>query len=360
MTIHHGDNLAFMESLPPESVDLICADPPYNTGRDFGAYNDRWDDGLDGYLEFMKPRLIQMHRVMAKTGSIYLQCDDNASHYLKVMMDDIWGRKNFRNELIWRRAASHNNSSRYGVITDSILYYAKSDKHRVWNGSDILTPKTPEQMQAAYPFTENGAAMRPENITGLAGVSDITGPGPSGVQPITGAGGGESSNPWHGYDVASRGRHWAPPKVSSYAKYIEENFIPGYMSIEGVHDRLDALDAAGLIHHPASGAWPGLKKYAVADPGNMPQNLILKPMGFTNYSNEGGLYRTQKPVALYELFIKASSNPGDLVLDPFCGSGTTLVAAKKLGRDYMGIDQNEDAVRITNERLASPIQGQMI
>ena len=171
-------------------------------------------------------------------------------------------------------------------------------------------------MKRAYP--KNDRTFGPVRF------SDLTGPN---VRY------GESGDPWHGYDVSARGRHWAPPRAGLYAEYIEQHFIPGYRSIEGTHARLHALDAAGLIHHSQKGVWPGLKRYAAADRGYSPQNLILNPIGFTNY-NKGAEwvgYPTQKPLALLERIIAASSNEGDVVLDPFCGCATTLIAAEKLG-----------------------------
>jgi len=143
-------------------------------------------------------------------------------------------------------------------------------------------------------------------------------------------------------------RCWSPPKTGSYASYIEENFIKGYKKIEGVHERLNALDKAGLITHPQRGKWPGLKRYADADSGNFPQNIILEPTGFTNYNKgkEYVGYATQKPPALYEIFIKASSNEGDIVLDPFCGCGTTLVVSEKFNRQWVGIDIWDNAEKI--------------
>ena len=164
---------------------------------------------------------------------------------------------------------------------------------------------------------------------------------------------GESGAPWHGYDVSARGRHWAPPRDGHYAEYIERRFIPGYRSIEGTHARLDALDAAGLIQHPTKGIWPGLKRYGAADRGYSPQNLILNPIGFTNYNkgSEWVGYPTQKPLALLDYIIKASSNEGDVVLDPFCGCATACVAADKLVRCWVGIDLSSKAIELVNQRL---------
>ncbi len=147
--------------------------------------------------------------------------------------------------------------------------------------------------------------------------------------------------PWHNYDVYKLGRVWSVSKTGKYAEYIERQFIPGYRSIEDIQQRLDALDEAGLIHHPSKGQWPGLKRYAAADRGNPPQNLILEPIGFTNYSASNGEYTgyaTQKPLAIYEGIIEASSNPGDVVLDIFAGCATTAIAAEKTGRKWIACD----------------------
>jgi site-specific DNA-methyltransferase (adenine-specific) len=166
-----------------------------------------------------------------------------------------------------------------------------------------------------------------------------------------------STTPWKGYDVYARGRCWSPPKTGAYAEYIERHFIPGYRSIEGVQERLDALDAAGLIHHPTTGVWPGLKRYADSDRGNPPQSLVLEPTGFTNYNKgkEWVGYPTQKPLALLERLIKASSNPGDMVLDPFCGCATGLVAAEKLERQWAGIDLSPKAKDLVELRLRNDL-----
>ena len=150
------------------------------------------------------------------------------------------------------------------------------------------------------------------------------------------------------------GHCWSVPLTGQYAKYIDDNYIAGYLQIETIQDRLEALDAAGLIHHPIRGKWPGLKRYAAADQGIVPQNLILEPMGFTNYSTgqiEYLGYPTQKPVALLDKLIRASCPPGGLVLDPFCGCGTTVAAAEILRRKWIGIDITYAAIAAIKERF---------
>lgn len=145
---------------------------------------------------------------------------------------------------------------------------------------------------------------------------------------------------------------WSPPKTGTYADYIEAHLIPGYKSMDGVHDRLDALDAAGLIVHPTTGFWPGLKRFAAADKGKPLQDIIYEPTGLTNYSGAERVgYPTQKPLALLDLLIRSSTNPGDVVLDPFCGCATTCVAADRLQRQWVGIDLSEVAAKLVLKRI---------
>ena len=126
--LYQGDNLAILRSLPDASVDLICTDPPFNTGKDWGAFSDKWEGGLKGYLKFMEARVVECRRVLKDTGSLYLHCDPTASHYLKVMLDGVFGIKQFRNEIVWKRQFGINISSRkYPQEHDVILYYSYSE-----------------------------------------------------------------------------------------------------------------------------------------------------------------------------------------------------------------------------------------
>ena len=373
-TVWTGDNLPVMRGINSGCVDLIYLDPPFNSNEDYAApigsqaagaaFKDTWTlsdvnvyehgelaerspaayavidaarqthgKGMMSYLIMMAVRLIEMQRILKATGSIYLHCDDTASHYLKLLMDSIFGVKQYRNSIVWRRATSHNDPGRFGRICDHILYYGKSED-ATWN--DVRQPRDPASLEKAYPSQDERGHFRAADLTG-AKASD-----------------GESGIPWKGYDVSARGRHWAAPKTGTYAAYIEKHFIPDYRSIQGVHERLDALDAAGLIHHPKRGKWPGLKRYADADAGTPPQNLILDPIGFTNYSassKEYTGYPTQKRVEMLERIIEISSNEGDLVFDPFCGCATTLVAADRLNREWAGIDLSPLAVKLVDQRI---------
>ena len=168
-------------------------------------------------------------------------------------MDAIFGASNYRNHITWKRATAHNDAKRFGRIADHILFYGKT-RDAYWNGDAARVPKTEEELRASFPQNSGLGPVR---------FSDLT--GPSHGMPY----GSPSTLPWRGYDVYSMGRVWSAPKTGHYARYIEENFIPGYRSIQGVHDRLDALDAAGLIHHPTRGKWPGLKRYAASDRGHL-------------------------------------------------------------------------------------------
>ena len=383
-TLYYGDCLDWMQGWPDECVDLVYLDPPFNSNADyniiFGQENGtpaqvrgfedtwRWDEaaaqrsmqlesavahpmhqaatalrtllgpsGMLAYLTYMGERLAEIRRLLKPTGSIYLHCDDTAAHYLKIVMDSIFGARNFCNDIHWRRATAHSDSRRFGRISDNLLFYGKSDA-RFWDGDAVREQRSLENVRTAYPSEDERGRFRN---------ADLTGPRHRARR------GSPSTQPWRGYDVYEMGRVWSVPKSGDYAAYIEREFIPGYGAIADIHERLDALDAAGLIHHPTTGRWPGLKRYAEADRGRLPQNIIWSPTGFTNFSAGRGEalgYPTQKPLALLERLIKVSSRPGDLVLDPFCGCGTAVVAAHQLGRRWVGIDISSMAIDIVQER----------
>lgn len=394
-SLYYGDCLGVMQQWTPGQADLIYLDPPFNSNADYNilygtdpdsgrtaqrtAFTDTWtwdkaaedrqagleelgldhkhirdlaaalkallgESGMLAYLTYMTERLIECQRVLKPSGSIYLHCDDTAAHYLKAVMDTIFGPLNYLNDITWRRAISHNDSKKFGRICDRILFYAKDASARYWNGkaAEAGTAKTPEMIAESYSSDDGDGRgrYRSDNLTG-AGTSR-----------------GESGRRWNGYEVYARGRHWAAPLTGDYAEWIERHHIPGYRSIKGVHARLDALDEAGLIHHPRNeGGWPGLKRYAAADSGRIPpQNLILDPIGWTNFNKTDEYlgYDTQKPVGLLRPLIAAACPPGGAVLDPFCGCGTTVAAAQNLGRRWAGIDIGLEALRLTANRRLTP------
>ncbi|MDE0265806.1 MAG: DNA methyltransferase [Thaumarchaeota archaeon] len=343
-TLCHGDNLEFLRSLNSESVHLVATDPPFNKGRDFHAtpdsvakgasFQDRWswdddvhDDWVDkleddfpkvmnviqgsrqsygddmgAFLCFMGVRIIEMHRVLKDTGSMYLHCDPTASHYLKELMDSIFDRDNFQNEIIWRRYGSHNDSQKYANVHDTILYYSKSKK-RIWN--KIYMQYDADYVKSAYSYSdENGAYTT------------------SPLQARSLSGGGYKYE-WRGITDT-----WKFPKK-----------------------RLEEMDMQGLIHWPKKGSIPRRKVYLKDAKGLPVSDMFLDMKSLSSAHKERVGYPTQKPLELYERIIKASSNEGDIVLDPFCGCATTCVAAEKLGRQWIGIDIWDKAHEVVMERL---------
>ena len=283
-TIFTGDNLDILRGINSECVDLIYLDPPFNSNQSYAApldseargaeFDDVWtlddmkqewvdeieirrpalyhlingaklahSESMAGYLTFMSIRLIGLHRILKPTGSIYLHCDDTAVHYLKGMMDALFGTENFVNNLVWKRATSHNDPKRFGRILDHIVFYSRGAT-RQWNADSIRTPKTEEEMRKRYSLEDERGHYSPDNMTGAKHNAKRGSP---------------STLPWRGYDLFSMNRVWSVPKTGKCADYIEKNFIAGYKNILGIHERLDALDAAGLIHHPEQGKWPGIK-----------------------------------------------------------------------------------------------------
>ena len=368
LTLYQGDNLAIMKTWPAESVDLVYLDPPFNSNRNFIQFDDRWAQGVSlertatvlpetlqrltgyiravhsqamaAYIEYLAHRLLELHRLLQPAGSIYLHCDDTAVHYLKALMDAIFEPANYHNNIVWRRSVAHNDAKRYGRILDHILFYSKGPDS-IWNGQAVAEGRGEEELRRTYSQQDYRGWYRVDGLTGPSHGAPRSSP---------------SSMPWRNVDVHTIGRHWSVPRTGRYAEYIEKTFIPGYRAIKGVHDRLDALDEADLIHYPKQGKWPGLKRYSAADMGKPVQNLFDEALMITTLTSagtgEGTGYPTQKPMALLERLIQASSNPGDLVLDPFFGSGTTLVTAEQLHRDWIGIDKAEAAVATATKRFA--------
>ena len=334
-----GDNLHVMRQLPSESVDLVYIDPPFFSNRVYNviwgdeqekrSFDDIWEGGLDGYLIWLNARLYEMKRLLKPTGSIYVHCDWHASHYIKVEMDKIFGFDNYRNQIIWKRHSSHADNTSYGRVIDHILFYSAG----TINHGDIRVPLDPEYIKTWFRNEDHRGKYNAQSLTG-AGASD-----------------GESGKPWRGFSPSDYGRHWSVPKRGSYADYIEQNFIPNYRSLRSIHEQLDALEEAGLIHRPKTGVGVYFKQYLDASDGQPPPDLWtdIAPLGLRSKERVG--YPTQKPEALLERIIKASSNENDVVLDIFVGGGTTPVVAQRLGRRWIAMDQSRVAVSVTAERL---------
>lgn len=261
------------------------------------------------YLAMMAPRLVELRRVLKETGSIYLHCDPTASHYLKLLMDSVFGPVGFTSEIIWKRTSAHSSAKRWGPIHDTIVFYTKGDTY-VWN--KLFTPYDAEYLDTFLDQTDDdGRRWKRSDLTG-AGVRH-----------------GETGLTWRGLDVTAKGRHWAYPPSA-----------------------LDQLDQEGRIHWPKKdGGMPRLKQYPEDMAGLPLQDVItdIKPMH--NLAQERLGYPTQKPEALLERILRASSNEGDVVLDPFCGCGTTVQVAQKLNRRWIGIDITHLAIGLIKTRL---------
>lgn len=388
--LFYGDNLQVLQHhIEENSVDLIYLDPPFNSNQDYNvlfqehdgtraaaqiqAFTDTWEWNEDAatayamlvetgptrlaqmmqsfhgflgnsnmmaYLAMMAPRLVELRRVLKSTGSLYLHCDATASHYLKLLLDAVFGPENFRNEIIWRRSGSHNSAKRYGPIHDVILFYTVSDNY-TWN--KVYRPYSKEYVRGFFNKSDERGRYRSQTLTG------------------SGTRGGESGKEWRGYDVSSKGRHWAFPGVLAEALDLEDGMSQ--------HEKLDYLHEEGYLSSEQDGL-PEYRQYLHMSKG-VPLQDIWAYQPFTNgvlhgtdeaidedvrWLGKRGTaerlgYPTQKPEGLLERIIRASSNPGDLVLDPFCGCGTTIAAAQRLERRWIGVDITHLAIGLIKSRL---------
>ena len=372
-----GDNLKWLRDknvFPDASVDLVYLDPPFNSNANynvlfkeasgessqaqFHAFTDTWEWTADvdatyaefvdncpnasvvelvealkkflktspmmAYLAMMAPRLVELHRVLKPTGSLYLHCDPTASHYLKLVLDGIFGAENFLNEIIWKRTHAHGSSKRCGPVHDVILLYAKTDNY-LWTSPKV--PHDPEYIEEHFNCVDEKTGRRFAPIT-------LTG---SQVRH------GDSGKPWRGINPTNVGRHWAMP-----GNIIEKLKLPG----STVQEKLDALDAAGRIYWPQkSGGTPRLKWYADELEGAALPDIWADIPPISSHAAERLGYATQKPQALLERIIEASCPRDGVVLDPFCGCGTTVHAAQKLGRQWIGIDITYLAINLIKRRL---------
>lgn len=383
--LFYGDNLMIMQQMPLRSVDLIYLDPPFNSKQNYNlmyktltgkpvpeqaeAFCDTWEmdsekerlaktmpvlmreHGVDdyyvefwrlwmqalrqtqphllAYLIYMVQRLLYMKTILKPNGSIYLHCDPTASHYIKVMMDGIFGHQNFRNEIIWKRTSAHSGAKRFGPVHDVLLFYSKSDTY-TWNTQ--FTPYDESYIRSHFGMTT------PDGDHFYTG--DLTGPG---LRQ------GASGQPWKGFNPSDRGRHWQPASYL-YTKYrsITGNDLAEYPLLE----RLDQLDSVGLIYWPKKkGGWPRYKQFLSDREGVPLQDVWTDVDAINSQAKERLGYPTQKPVDLLSRIIKASTNPGDVVFDPFCGCGTTVYAAHETERSWIGCDIAILAINLIKEVL---------
>jgi len=367
--LYFGDNLAVMRKhVADKSVDLVYLDPPFNSNANYNlihrspvgdkadaqrrAFKDtwRWEEDaasiamdevrerdldifrilqalqvslgtsdLMAYLVMMSVRLIELRRVLKATGSMYLHCDPTASHYLKIILDAVFGADSFRSEIVWKRSSAHNSAKRWGPVHDTLLFYTVSKKY-TWNPIYQALPES--TAEAWYNNVEEETGRRYNR-------ADLTAPG---IRK------GHSGVIWRGIDPTSKGRHWA---------------IPGYLGLSELDasSALDELDRTNRLHWPKSGGTPMFKRYLDESKGIPAQDVISDIDPLNNSARERLGYPTQKPVALLDRIIRASSNLGDVVLDPFCGCGTTVHASEMLERRWVGIDVSYDAILVIQDRL---------
>jgi DNA modification methylase len=360
-TLYYGDNLEVLRRyIADESVDLVYLDPPFNSAQDYNvlfqerdghdaeaqiqAFEDtwRWDRSAEAqyrevverggqvsevlqafrlflgtndmlaYLTMMAPRLQELHRVLTPTGSLYLHCDPTASHYLKLLLDAVFGPRFFRSEIAWKRSSAHSDTKQglanYGHIHDVLLFYTKGDE---WTWHPQFTPYDQSYVDAFYKHVEpsTGRRYRLDNLTA--------------AKP-----GGDVSYEFHGTHPY-KGRYWA------YSRDNMEKFL-----------------REGRLYFPKNGGTPAYKRYLDEMPGVPLQDVWtdIRPVGASAAERLG--YPTQKPEALLDRIIESSSNKGDVVLDPFCGCGTTIASAQRLGRRWIGIDITHLAIGLIRNRLA--------
>ena len=355
-TLYYGDNLPILrEYLSADSVDLIYLDPPFNSNRSYNvlfkdesgcaapaqlrAFDDTWHWNIDAervyeelvtragsrvsglivalrqmvganpmmaYLVNMTIRLVELHRVLKPTGSLYLHCDPTASHYLRLVLDTIFRPEHFRNEIVWKRTNVHSDSKTWSRVSDTLLFYTNTDRF-TWNPQ--YAEHSEQHLSGKYRYQDaDGHKYQ---------LSDMTSPSP---RP-------NMMYEWKGYPSPSKG--W---------RYSRET--------------MTELDAQGLIWYPGDTTKrPRLKRYLDEMPGTLMGTIWTDIPPINSQAKERLGYPTQKPSALLERILQASSNPGDLILDPFCGCGTTVAAAQKLDRQWVGIDITHLAIAVMKYRI---------
>lgn len=371
--LYYGDNLHVLrEHIAAETVDLIYLDPPFNSKRDYNllfkspkgheseaqitAFEDSWhwgeqaerefdelvhstntnlsevmqalrrflgENDMMAYLTMMANRLLELHRVLKPTGSLYLHCDPTASHYLKIVLDGVFGKENFQSDITWQRTATHNDAKRWPSISDIILFYGKTNDFK-WQPQH--RPQSDDDIETRYRHTDDkgrrfrlGPMDAPEG-GGMAAINKQTGK-PNGWYV------------WKGYQPPEKGWRYSPETMAE-------------------------LDKKGLIHYPTKkDGTPDFDKrcakklYLDESKGAVIGNIWIDIPPIQASAAERLGYPTQKPVALLERIILASSDPTGVILDPFCGCGTAVHAAQKNGRQWIGIDITHLAISLIEKRL---------
>jgi DNA modification methylase len=350
--LYYGDNLDVLRRyIPAESVDLIYLDPPFNSRQDYNvlfaekdgkesssqirAFEDTWEWNIEAeqaymdvvekggrvadalrsfraflngsdmlaYLAMMAPRLIELRRVLKETGSIYLHCDPTASHYLKILMDAVFGPQSFRNEIVWKRQSAHSDATRFGSVHDVVLFYAKGSEP-FWKTQ--YQPYDPKYVEQYYRYEDEDGRKFMSGDLGTAGLQ-----------------GGGYEYEWKGIV-----RLWRVPLAT-----------------------MERLEAEKRIFYTRNGI-PRIKRYLDESKGMPAQDWWSDIESLRSWAVERLGYPTQKPEALLERILIASSEKGDVVLDPFCGCGTTVQVAERLHRRWIGIDITHLAIGLIKQRLS--------
>lgn len=330
-----GDNKLILSSLKSgalrQQIDeagglkLVYIDPPFDVGADFSmdieiggetfhkepnlleqiAYRDTWGRGADSFISMLYERLILIRDLLAPDASIYVHQGPNVVHYVKAMMDEVFGANRFANEIVWRRAFGHSDSVKYGIIHDSILFYTKGDK---WTWNRVLQPPDKDYIETFFDQYDEKRKERYQRLSLSAG----------------GLSGGGYTYEYKGVKTL-----WRCPR-----------------------ETLEKHDREGRLHWPKKvGGVPRLKRYVSEYEGVPLQDLWTDISKIHNQSSELTGYSTQKPEALLERILKTSSNEGDLVADFFCGSGTSAAVAEKLGRKWIATDLGKFGIHTTRKRL---------
>ncbi|MFI5399190.1 MAG: DNA methyltransferase [Candidatus Binatia bacterium] len=356
-----GDKKYVLPSLLEEfagKVNLIYIDPPFATGGDFSftanipndpeeddehnglsfvkqpsvieqkAYRDTWGTGLDGYLKWFHDTMHLLRDLLSAEGCAYIHLDYHVAHYAKAVLDEIFGPDGFRSELIWKRTSARSDVVGWGNIHDVIFYYSKSHDF-TWN--KIYQKHDEAYLEAKYANSDERGQYRTDNLT-AAGLRN-----------------GDSGKPWRGIDPSQIGGHW---KVNREA--VTSLVAPAEAAQMTTQQKLDLLDANGFIYWPNKGrdgskGTPSFKRYLKE--GVALQDLIVDVPPVNSQAQERVGYATQKPEALLDRIVRASSDEGDLVLDCFCGSGTTAASAERLKRRWIACDLGRFAIHTTRKRL---------
>lgn len=315
--IYCGDCLDQLRQLPDACVDLCYIDPPFNSNRNYEvfwgetkekrSFEDR-HESTKAYIDYMRPRCVEIARVLKKTGSFYYHCDWHASHYVKVMLDQIFTENSFQNEIVWKRSTSHTDakqgSQHYGRVHDVLFFYTGS-KTYTWNQQ--YTPLSDGYIRSHYTNMDpDGRRFRWDNLTG--------------------PGGAAKGNAY--FDVLGVTRYW---------RYSKE--------------RMAKLISEGIVAIPLGGEVPALKRYLDQSKGVALQSVWDDLPPINSQAKESLGYPTQKPLSLLDRIIATSSNENDVVLDAFCGCGTALVSAQQMKRQWIGIDISPTACRVMAKRL---------